>query len=180
MSQRYLFDSDSLIVAKNYYYSPDFSIAFWDWIIAGNQNGVLYTIDKVIAELRKGNEDDFLHQFAVDHESTLGLTTSDEECLERYGQVQIWASTAWANNKNPNKIAKALETFAKETIADPWLVAYASINNFCIVTNEEPAPSAQTSVKLPDAANAFGVKVVKLHEVLSIHSGQNFTFKTPI
>lgn len=177
MSNLYLFDSDSLIAAKNSYYSPEFSIAFWDWILEGNKNNVLYTIDRVINELKAGSADDFLTQFAKDHEAVLGLETKNDKCLSRYGEIQVWANTVWAAGKTPSKVTKALEAFAKETIADPWLVAIASLNGFCIVSNEASAPASQTSVKLPDVAAAFGVKVVKLHEVLTLHSGQNFKFK---
>lgn len=181
MSNKFLFDSDSLIVAKNSYYAPEFSSAFWDWIVAGNQGGVLYTIDKVISEFKGGNDNDYLRKFAEEHEQSLALKTTDNNCLKKYGDIQVWASMVWASGgKDSRKTTKALEVFAKESIADPWLVAYASVNGFCIVSNERPAPESQTSVKLPDVANAFGVKVVKLHEVLSIYSGQNFTFKAPI
>lgn len=180
MSKKFLFDSDSLIVAKNSYYSPEFSSAFWDWIVSGNQNAVLYTIDKVINEFKNGNENDYLRKFAEEHEPSLTLKTTDDNCLRRYGEIQVWANTAWSNGKDNRKTTKALEVFAKEAIADPWLVAYASLNGFCIVSNEKSAFESQTSVKLPDVANAFGVKVVKLHEVLSICAGQNFTFKLPI
>lgn len=179
MSQKFLFDSDSLIVAKNSYYSPEFSSAFWDWIVAGNQNSVLYTIDKVIDEFKNGNENDYLRKFAEEHESSLSLKSTDGNCLKRYGDIQVWANTVWSIGKDNRRTTKALEVFAKESIADPWLVAYASENGFCIVSNEKPAPESQTSVKLPDVANAFGVKVVKLHEVLNMYAGQNFTFKLP-
>lgn len=177
MSKKFLFDSDSLIVAKNSYYAPEFSAAFWDWIVTGNQNSVLYTIDKVISEFKNGNEKDYLRKFAEEHDEALALNTTDNDCLLRYGEIQVWANTVWSNGKDKGKTRKALEVFAKETIADPWLIAYASVHGFCIVSNEKPAPESQTSVKLPDVANAFGVKVVKLHEVLNAHAGQNFTFK---
>lgn len=177
MSQKYLFDSDSLIVAKNIHYSPDFSVAFWDWIIQGNQKSVLFTIDKVINEFKNGRENDFLRKFAEDNEEKISLKTIDSNCLQKYAEVQVWANSVWTIGKKSGKTTKALEVFAKETMADPWLVAYASLNGFCIVSNEKSAPESQTSIKLPDVANAFGVKVVKLHEVLSIHAGQNFIFK---
>lgn len=179
MSEKYLFDSDSLIVAKNSYYSPDFSAPFWNWIVEGNQNSTLYTIDKVIDEFKRGNELDYLREFAEEHEDSFALKTTDNNCLIKYGEIQVWANTVWSDGKNKSKTTKALEVFAKETIADPWLVAYASLNGFCIVSNEKPAPESQTSVKLPDVANAFGVKVAKLHEVLSLYAGQNFSFKLP-
>jgi len=180
MSQKkYLFDSDCLIVAKNSYYSPEFSSAFWDWLIAGSQQGVFFMVDKVIDELKQGREDDYLYRFAETHGDNFMLATTSHDCLIKYADLQNWASNTWAVGKKPSNSRKALETFAKVNMADPWQVAYASLNGYEIVSNEKPEILSSKSVKLPDAANAFGVNVVKLHEVLSLHSGQNFTFKFP-
>lgn len=175
---KYLFDADSLIVACRRHYSPDFCLPFWQWILDGNTNATFYVIDKVCDELKRGNEDDYLRKFAEDNESALSLPTkADIQCAHKYGDVQQWAATVWSENKKKNKITKALEKFADEKMADPWLVAYAAVHGYSIVTNEEPAPESQTSVKLPDAARAFGVQTLKLHEVLFIHSGPNFAFQ---
>lgn len=180
MSQKkYLFDSDCLIVAKNSYYSPEFSAAFWEWLLAGNQQGAFFMVDRVIDELKQGDEDDYLYKFADTHSDSFKLVTTGHDCLQKYSELQNWASTTWASGKDNMKIRKALEVFGRLNTADSWQVAYASLHGYEIVSNEKPEIASQKSVKLPDVANAFGVKVVKLHEVLSLHSGQNFTFKLP-
>lgn len=176
--QRYLIDSDALIVAKNQHYSPVFCPAFWDWIIAGNAASVFYTIDKVADELMRGSEEDFLRGFIENHADSLILKTKDDlGCLARYAELQSWASDVWTTGKKPASTGKALEVFAAEKSADPWLVVYASVYGFKIISNESSAPESQSRVMLPDAANAFGVEVVKLHDVLNLHSGPNFLFK---
>lgn len=175
---KYLFDSDSLIIAKNIHYSPDFCPAFWDWLVTGNQKSTFFTIDRVADELKNGNEEDYLRNFIELHIDTFALKTkTDQKCLAKYIEIQQWANSVWTNGKNKSKTAKALDKFAKEKTADPWLVAYASAHGYHIVSNEESAIMSQTSVKLPDVANAFGVKVVKLHEVLNLHCEKNFSFK---
>lgn len=181
MSQKkYLFDSDCLITAKNTYYSPNFSALFWEWLIAGNMQNTFFMIDKVIDELKHENhEDDYLYQLADTHGDNFKLITTGQDCLQKYGELQNWANTTWAIGKNASQIRKASEKFAREKSADAWEIAYANIHDFVIVSNEEPAPDSKTIIKLPDAAKAFNVKVVKLHEVLSLYSGQNFTFKFP-
>ena len=180
MSQKkYLFDSDCLITAKNSYYSPEFSAAFWDWLVAGNQQGVFFMVDKVIDELRQGDEDDYLYKFADAQGNNFKLSTTGHDCLVKYAELQNWASTTWANGKKASYTDKALTVFANINMADPWQIAYASLHGYDIVSNEVSAPDSKTMIKLPDAAKAFNVKVVKLHEVLSLHSGQNFTFKLP-
>ena len=179
MSQKkYLFDSDSLIVAKNTHYSPDFCSAFWEWIVTGNQQQIFFTIDRVADEFMLGNEGDYLRSFVEEHNEHFVLPTkNDSQCLAKYAQLQNWANTDWVNGKNHSKTAKALEVFAKEKTADSWLVSYASAKGYEIVTNERSSPESQTRVMLPDAATAMGVKVVKLYEVLALHSGPNFLFK---
>ena len=43
----YLLDANVFISAKNLHYGLDFCPAFWDWIIANNANGGLFSIEKV-------------------------------------------------------------------------------------------------------------------------------------
>ena len=175
---KYLFDADSLIVPCRHHYSPDFCPAFWQWFRDGNTNSCFFLIDKVLDELKKGNDDDFLRKFAEDNETKLSVVTkADLQCIQKYGEIQQWAASVWAKGKKPNKTAKALEKFADEKTADPWIVACAVVHGYSIVTSEVSAMDSQTSVKLPDVAAAFGVKILRLHEVLSSHSGANFTFK---
>lgn len=174
---RYLFDSDSLIVAHRSHYSYEFCPAFWDWIITGNKNFIFFTIDRIADEIKAGNKKDYLEDFFQSNIDFILPTKGDEECLRKYAEIQIWASAIWAKNKTPKKTSKALEVFAKEQTADPWLVAYASIYGFKIISNEVSSFNSQTSIKLPDAAEAFNIEVVNLHKVLTIHSGPNFSFK---
>jgi Domain of unknown function (DUF4411) len=175
---KYLLDSDVLISAYRGHYSPEFCQPFWNWLLAANDGGVVYTIDRVLDELRNGHPTDYLHKLANDYGDKLGIITkNDESCLERYAEIQEWANTVWSGNKDPNKIRKALEIFAVETIADPWLVACALVGGYEIVTNEESALASLNIVKLPDCANAFGVTTHKLTDILKLHSTANFEFK---
>ena len=43
----YLLDANVFISAKNLHYGLDFCPAFWDWIIANNTTGVVFSIEKV-------------------------------------------------------------------------------------------------------------------------------------
>ena len=179
MSQKkYLFDSDSLIVAKKTHYAPDFCPAFWEWLVTGNNKQIFFTIDRVADELMLGNEGDYLCDFVEGNSGFILPSKNDSQCIDKYVEIQQWANTIWSHGKKVSKVTKALEVFAKEKTADSWLVAYASAHGFEIVSNERSAPESQARVMLPDAANALGVNVVKLHEVLMLHSGPNFKFKS--
>lgn len=175
-NERYLFDSDVLIVAQNNYYNPEIIPAFWQWILEGHNLGCFYSIDKVSDELKKGKEDDYLHLFAIENPS-LFLGSSDINCITEYAKLQTWANTIWTTGKNLNKTSKATEAFASETKADAFLVAFAKANDYVIVTNETSDMPCQTNVKIPDAANSCGVKTINLYKLLLLHSHNNFQFK---
>jgi Domain of unknown function (DUF4411) len=53
----YLLDADVFIDAEQKYYALDVVVAFWDWMIAENQKGNLFSHQQVLAELLKGNDD---------------------------------------------------------------------------------------------------------------------------
>ncbi len=104
--QCYLFDADVLIVAKNNYYNPEIVPAFWQWILEGHQQGYFYSIDKVSNEdeLKRGNEEDFLHQFAIEY-SGIFLPSNNMDCIAEYAKLQTWVripvKTAINSNSKP-------------------------------------------------------------------------------
>lgn len=48
----YLLDADVFMSAKNLHYGFDFCPAFWDWLILKNQQGAVFSIEKVSDELK--------------------------------------------------------------------------------------------------------------------------------
>ena len=48
----YLLDANVFIAAKNLHYGLDFCPAFWDWLIACNAAGSLFSIEKVGDEVQ--------------------------------------------------------------------------------------------------------------------------------
>lgn len=53
----YLLDADVFIRAKNLHYGLDFCPAFWDWLIAGNGAGKVFSIEKVGDEVQAVADD---------------------------------------------------------------------------------------------------------------------------
>jgi len=47
----YLLDANVFIQAKNLHYGLDFCPAFWEWLIANNNSGKVFSIEKVVAPL---------------------------------------------------------------------------------------------------------------------------------
>ena len=43
----YLLDANVFIAAKNLHYGLDFCPAFWDWLVANNKAGRVFSVEKV-------------------------------------------------------------------------------------------------------------------------------------
>jgi len=53
----YLLDANVFIEAKRRHYGMDFCLAFWDWLVARNAAGHVFSIEKVSDELRAGGDE---------------------------------------------------------------------------------------------------------------------------
>lgn len=82
------------------------------------------------------------------------ILTPDTKELNSYQEVTEWAQL----KRVPRYRQSAVDEFLD--CADSWLVASAARHNAAIVTNEKSAPQSQKKVKIPDAANAFGVRCI--------------------
>lgn len=80
--------------------------------------------------------------------------------LARYREVANWAE----NEREPHYRRRAVDEFLYA--ADSWLVAAAAAHGAVIVTEEVPAPDSPKKVKIPDAAQAFGVRCVGILDFL--------------
>ena len=67
----YLLDANVFIQAKNLYYGLDFCPAFWDWLIAHNEAGQVFSIEKVGDEIMAGGDD--LATWALDRATSFFL-----------------------------------------------------------------------------------------------------------
>ena len=169
---RYFFDSDVLIRAKNDTYRPEFCAAFWDWIIAGHAAGVFYSLDKVKKEIFDGEKTDPLLSWAQN-------PALSEFFLNSKPATPQWTKlSAWATDPSRSYFEAAKAKFLNIESADAWLIAYAMYDdNYIIITNEVPAPDSKRDIKLPDAASAMGIQTEKLPSVLTKHAYNNFIFK---
>src|SRR5450756_2190449 len=107
----YLLDSDVFIQAKNLHYGLDFCPAFWDWLIAHNTAGQVFSIEKVGDELEAGVDE--LAQWAAGRGSGFFIKP-DAAMLPSLGIVSAWATS---QRYEP----AAVNTFLQ--IADYYLVA---------------------------------------------------------
>lgn len=88
----YLLDANVFIQAKNLHYGLDFCPAFWEWLIAKNAGGNVFSIEKVGDEIAAGGDD--LSDWAAKRGHGFFLKP-DAALLPVLGTV-----SAWANGQN--------------------------------------------------------------------------------
>lgn len=149
----YLLDADVFIQAKNRHYGLDFCPAFWEWLVAQNTAGLVFSIEKVGDEVEAG--DDELTTWAASRGDGF-FVKPDATLLPSLGQVSKWATTAGFEQS-------AVHTFLEA--ADYYLVAHALGGKHTVVTHEVVANSKK-KIKIPNVCIALGVKCMNPFEML--------------
>jgi hypothetical protein len=149
----YLLDSDVFIQAKNLHYGLDFCPAFWDWLIAANAKGMVFSTEKVGDEIQAGADE--LATWASNRGDGFFLKP-DSAILPAFAKVSSWSS---GQNYEP----AAVSTFLQ--VADFYLVAHALAHGHTVVTHEVAAASTK-KIKIPNVCIGVGVKCVSPYEML--------------
>jgi len=138
----YLLDANVFIQAKNLHYGFDICPGFWDWLIRANQQGKVYSIEKVGDELLAGADD--LAAWAQARGEGFFLRP-DMRVVQAFGEVSAWVNGAGYE-------PAAISTFLQ--VADYYLVAHALAYDFIVVTHEVPANTRKKS-KSPTHASGW-------------------------
>ncbi len=149
----YLLDSNVFIQAKNLYYGLDFCPAFWDWLIASNTLGLVFSTEKVGDEIEAGGDE--LSDWAAARGAGF-FVKPDSAILPALGAVSAWAT---GQNYEP----AAINTFLQ--VADFYLVAHALAHGHTVVTHEIASASTKR-IKIPNACIGLGVKCMTPFEML--------------
>lgn len=168
--ERYLFDTNPFIAAKNTFYSFDIAPTFWIKLGELAEQGMFSIIDRVYDELVFPNkkepekEDELSIWIRTEYKGEVHTTTRDKQVVEMYAQI-IQKMTQEAPYKSHYRTsAKAI--FARASNADAWLVAYAKIFDYTIVTFETYEPKNKRNIKIPVVCKEFGVDCINLYEFL--------------
>jgi hypothetical protein len=151
----YLLDANVFIQAKNLYYGLDFCPAFWEWLIANNESGRVFSIEKVGDEIEAGGDD--LATWAAQCGDDFFLKP-DPALVPALGTVSAWAS--WQSYE-----AAAVNTFLQ--VADYYLVAHALAHSHTVVTHEIASASTR-KIKIPNACIGLGLKAMTPYEMLRV------------
>jgi len=149
----YLLDANVFIQAKNLHYGLDFCPAFWDWLIANNATGRVFSIEMVADEIAAGGDE--LSTWAARRGSDFFLTP-DAAILSALGTVSNWAT-------GHGYEAAAVNTFLQ--VADYYLVGHALAHGHTVVTHEV-ASSSTKRIKIPNACIGLGVKFMTPYQML--------------
>jgi len=151
----YLLDANVFIEAKNQHYGLDFCPAFWEWLIANNGSGRVFSIEKVGDEIAAG-ADELTHWARP-----LGpgfFLKPDSAMLPAFSRVSDWAS-------RQNYESAAISAFLQD--ADYYLVAHALAHGHTVVTHERISTSTK-NIKIPNVCIGLNVKCMSPFEMLRL------------
>lgn len=152
----YLLDASVFIEANKGPLALDINPGFWNLVLHHCENGCLTSIDRVYHELR--NQEDDVSVWAKDAPESMFRSTRDLEVASSFSEVMAWV--------NEHKVF-APENKAKfASGADGWLVAYAKLHRYIVVSEEVLAPDNTQKVKIPNVCRHFGVQHMKTVEML--------------
>ena len=149
----YLLDANVFIQAKNLDYQLDVCPAFWNWLLAENEAGRVFSIEKVSDEIKAAHDE--LAQWAAARSKTFFLTP-DPAMLSALTFVSNWVS-------GQEYEAAAVSTFLQG--ADYYLVAHALAHSHTVVTPELATESIRT-IKIPNLCSGLGIKCITPSEML--------------
>lgn len=159
----YLLDANTLIEAKNRYYSMTICPGYWSWILQSNGQGIVASIETVGDELKQGNDE--LANWAKQHDR-LFWDVSDEATQTAFAQVAAHVASL-APHMKPGAVDEFLSG------ADPWLIAKAMTTPDCVlVTHEQHNPQMKRKFSIPNVCQPFGVKCLDTFAVLTATSAR--------
>jgi hypothetical protein len=151
----YLLDANVFIQAKQLHYGFDFCPAFWSWLIHGNAQGKVFSIEKVGDELEAIADE--LSTWAKERGAAFFIPLN-AAITPALATVAQWATS---QHYDPS----AVNTFLQ--VADYYLVAHALSGKHTVVTHEIPSASARR-IKIPDACIGLAIKHMTPYEMLRL------------
>ena len=155
----FLIDANSLITPYLTYYQFDIVPGFWNQLREQIKNGRVVILDMVKNEIIIGK--DSLKTWMETLEIGKYIDHRDPRIVQKYREILDYIQA------NPCYKQAALAEWAGDNIADPWLIATASVYNYTLITFEEPNKglneiNPSKNAKIPDVSKVFGVKTNKL------------------
>ncbi len=155
---RYVLDADVLIEAAKRYYAFDITRRFWGALVQHAQTGLLLSIDRVKAEIDRGN--DALKDWANNEFHSWFISTAEDDVVAAYRRVMQWAYS------QTQFTDAAKGEFASGDNADAWVVAYALAKSCTVVTQEQFDPNIRRRIPIPNVCQAFNMQPIDTFQML--------------
>lgn len=152
---KFLIDTNSIVEAKDFFYAFDLCLGFWNALLRHHESGEVFSIDHVKSELTDGN--DILVRWAKKMPKSFFLPTGTADVATEYATIIQWVQ---ANFQRQD----AVSSFAAK--ADGWLIAYAKVHGFTIVTEEKLNLDMKKRVANPNVCHKFEVPYCNVFEML--------------
>lgn len=162
--EKFLIDANTLMAAARLYYAYDLLPSFWKVFGDKLKEGNVVLLDLVKNEIDKGEDE--LQQWVMERQHDFQYCNHvDSEIVSKYASVMQYIHECGLYNE------KGLNSWAKNNVADPWLIATAIAKGYTIITFEQSAgplnpKNKSGKVKIPDVASYFGVKVQNLYYMM--------------
>lgn len=159
MVEKFLIDTNSFIAPYRQYYAFDLIPSYWSELSKKAKTGRIVLLDMVKDEIDKGEDD--LADWVDKEKGFVICNHVSPDIIGKYQDVMQYVQSCGLYKE------QALEAWAPANIADPWLIAAASIHSYTIITWEGPSgglspKNPNKNAKIPDVAKAFGVKTNNL------------------
>ncbi len=164
--KRYALDANVFIEAHKHYYASDICPGFWSALIRQHDASRVCSIDRVKTELKNEYLKAWVSKTAP---KTLFKGTADKDVVDVFGLL-----VKWVQNEDQFTLAAKAE-FA--SVADGWLIAFAKVNDWVVVTHEEYAPKVKKNVPIPNVCIEFDVDYCNTFKMLR-NLKEQFVLKT--
>lgn len=91
---KFLLDANVFIEAYRRYYSFDIAPSFWELLEKFAESGKIISIDRIGNELKKGNNDDPLRNWAITNFDQWFMSTDDQNVFSAYRIIIEWVKAS--------------------------------------------------------------------------------------
>lgn len=118
-SEKFLIDANTLMTASRFFYAYDLIPSFWGIFEEKIKAGNIVLLDMVKAEIDKGQDE--LKQWVSERKHEFQVCNHvDSEIIPKYAEVMQYIQECGFYNE------KGLNDWARNEVADPWLIAAAT------------------------------------------------------
>lgn len=149
---KYIIDTNSLQVLKNYY--PSTFASLWNELERLVSNGDLLSVEEVYNEATRRIDSPHMLEWLEAHREIFTVPTQPEMAFV----ASIFQIPHFRALVGQDALLRG------GYVADPWLIARAHSESACVLTEERPKPNA---AKIPNVCQHFGVSYCNIEQLFA-------------